>query len=1229
MRRSAFLKSSLPIVAIILLSSFLYTLSLSGPSWSPTTAYTNSTLNCTWANSSDTTAQNITVLRNNVVFNTTYENASLTALSNSTLVAAENTTKGEVWTCRVTLYNGSANTTSEANITISNSPPSTEGDDAGIFWNSVDIGYLFTVLEDSVYGIDVNATDADGDTLRYLAGEEFCTRLDQNAGTYSCAPTQAYIINNSPTIVNVTFTATDQQNPAGRTVQFNITPVNDAPVAVLSNQSVPVNGTLNYTFSLTDEENSFPLQPQLIAPAEIQDKLTLTALNSNGTSARLTYNGSTPDYNDVGVWTVTINVTDNSSTLGTNDSRSALYNMSLNITAVGRPPYFTSTTANVTPVGGIYNLLQGQAIQINISANDPDANSTITFLDNTTKFSIVTVKADTNTSDARGQINYTAANGDVGLFNVTITARDQEALTNTTILQFNVTNVNDAPVIYEISNSTANTQSNMNASNLSAYANTLFVYDVNGTDPDLPYGDVLNYSDNTSLFAINVSTGRISFTPADSDIGGPYAINITLTDGSLSTSRTILLTILPNNPPVFNPALPQLNCTTKAQCTLDLANYTEDPEEPGDSIVSHIITPVTGNLSTLTYSNTTGLINFTTAKTDVGNYTLNVTIEDTHGASNWSLLSISINNTPEAPNLTRYDFSGMTIVETHPLSYELLATDDDIYVPSAAENVTFTTNLTLNHSIILLPTSNNTARAMLTIDPVIGDAGTYTINITARDRLNFTSNRTITFQVYAKVPPPNVTNITPWGANATFDIQTSWAQASQPQFADRIADVNMTENTTVVFNVSVNDTRPLAYSWKVNGSQVSAAQAYTRAFDFFSAGRYNVTVNVSNDRLEHTTFTWIVTVRNVNRPPELIQALESPVEVNRTRVFNRYFTTHNNERYFYDPDDDRDSNLLLDLDENNTMRFTTNSTCAVATVSTSNDSLEIVGLEIGSCTVQFFATDANGAMLGGNLITVNVTEIINETRESPQSGGGGGGAGTTFIPMTKKMDKPRAFNLIAPKLVTIYDNKSMHIPVVINNTWNGSLKMVRLSAEVNATGVNSSLDIDFFEEIPRNESREVLLTVTNYRLGGNYEVKIVGNVSDPDYSDQALVLLNSIEQTSDGEDFKVKVTFANDLVNEHPECQELNEVLTKAQDEFSKGNLAQGTQLVESVISGCKYLVSMQETVQEKPARINPIINIDDLSVKAIMIGLLAFVIISSVAFLVYYHYSHKPEDDI
>jgi hypothetical protein len=82
------------------------------------------------------------------------------------------------------------------------------------------------------------------------------------------------------------------------------------------------------------------------------------------------------------------------------------------------------------------------------------------------------------------------------------------------------------------------------------------------------------------------------------------------------------------------------------------------------------------------------------------------------------------------------------------------------------------------------------------------------------------------------------------------------------------------------------------------------------------------------------------------------------------------------------------------------------------------------------------------------------------------------------------------------------------------------------------------------------------------------------------------VLLNTIEQAGTGEDVQTKVTFAQDLLNENPECLELNELLGKAKDALAEGSTTEASKMVDGVINGCKYLVSIAKKNEQKPESI-------------------------------------------
>jgi hypothetical protein len=126
-----------------------------------------------------------------------------------------------------------------------------------------------------------------------------------------------------------------------------------------------------------------------------------------------------------------------------------------------------------------------------------------------------------------------------GAGNCGIVANDGSLNSSVDIVNINITNVNNAPLLQSIGT-------------LYAIEDILFVYDVNATDPDS--GDVLTYSDNTNLFNINPDTGLISFTPTNSDVGS-YVIMITVTDlaGASDSENFTLIVNNTNDAPTWNP----------------------------------------------------------------------------------------------------------------------------------------------------------------------------------------------------------------------------------------------------------------------------------------------------------------------------------------------------------------------------------------------------------------------------------------------------------------------------------------------------------------------------------------------------------------------------------------------------------------------------------------------------------------------------------------------------
>ena len=1170
--------SVLCLVLLVLISMPIGSLSFTqNPSISPSTAYTSDDLNCSWKASSDTTQTNVSWYKDGVLFLNT------TTTQNYSVLPYQNTSKNQQWTCNVTITNSTNTTTMSASITITNSPP----EEPSVFNSSnQDIGSYEIVYEDQVYYYDINATDPDNDTLSYRVSptSSFCTVTNPSTGAVTCSPTASDLgPNNTAGQTNITFWAddTDPYFPSsrGHTVLFNITPVNDAPYfsPALTDQSINESEVFNYRIYGADEENNTPLNFSI----NVTPSLALIINTTSNTSAIIMFeNNRTATYSEAGNYTVNVTIRDSQ-----NATNSSVFNLEIR-------------QVNVAPVLEYIptqNGTQGQPLSFYVYADDPDVNDTLNFTIIPTScnlsnpWSISTIN---NSHNATGLVNITnLTNNHVICRNVKITVIDDAGAEDFQGVFLNISNTNDPPNIWILSSYSNNTDGS-NITNLTAYAESPFVYLVNASDVDSDTyeGEVLSYSDNTTLFDINSSTGVISFTPSKSDIGNHTILINVSDDQGLYDTQVMNLEIINNSAPVLM-SIGNLSCAEDNLCFIVINASDADNDNLTFSSNNTAVFNLTDNTSQSPVMS--AYVNYTPNQSMVGNYSVVITVTDIRGASDNKTIIFSINNTNDAPVIQSFSFPSK-IVETHTVSLYVYASDQDYELTNSYENLTFhDVNLSgkdLFNITTLINTSNNRSYARILFTPGLGDAGNYSYNISVIDYYNASDYVVKNFTVLAKTNPPNITKVMPYGRPVSPQTVFNFASTSLFNGSNQTS-INFSENRSVVYNITVTDDTTahenLSYAWYINGSLNSTNSYLNISYGFFSSGNYNITVIVSDDMYENSSWTWLVTVDNLNRAPLLLNPLNN-MSVNATTIFTDYLKKTTSV-HFIDPDDDINGNNDFDTNESSTLDYNVSS-CGVATISITGHSVRVVPEEIGSCTVVFTAYDNGGLSNTSNVVLINVTAVPNATQQveepTPSTGGGGGRTRSVIIPMRKEEEKPQAIEIVVPELVTIYKNKTVLIPVTIKNTWNTSLQEVVINASTNASYVNLSFTEDYFEELGVGEHKNITLLVNNYRLGENYEVKITANVSNPKASDSALVMLNSIEQSREGEDVETKVTFAQDLLNENPECLELNELLMKAREELRHGSEEEAAKIVSGVIEGCKYLVSVSKKVEQQPRSI-------------------------------------------
>jgi hypothetical protein len=221
----------------------------------------------------------------------------------------------------------------------------------------------------------------------------------------------------------------------------------------------------------------------------------------------------TPDEDDEGIYYINITVVSICGVIRDSEI------MKLTITHRNRPP-------DLDPIPD-FVINQSELFIYDVNASDPDGD-TLFFGDNTTMFQI-----NSNT----GVIYFTPVQNDVGNNSVLIWVLDGRGGIDWQVVNFEIIDVNDPPVLQTIGSQTA-------------IINETYTYDVNATDVDVkPEWNSLTFHDNATFFTINTYTGLINFTPTDAN-NGTYWINISVTDGELGDEEIISFSVIAvNHPP--------------------------------------------------------------------------------------------------------------------------------------------------------------------------------------------------------------------------------------------------------------------------------------------------------------------------------------------------------------------------------------------------------------------------------------------------------------------------------------------------------------------------------------------------------------------------------------------------------------------------------------------------------------------------------------------------------
>jgi hypothetical protein len=1203
-------------------------------------ARTTDNLQCSWTY--DNTI-NITFvwLKGGVQFSNVTGN--ITTVTSPQTLDSSNTTKGENWTCRVTLFNATDNITSETSIDILNTRPTVPV----INYSGTPINSPYSLTEDVVYNFVINSIDVDDDTLVYGIVEDIealaiCGISDKDI---TCLVEHGDLLNASSDeenrVQNVTFYADDNDDEGieNKKIQFNLLSVNDAPVITLGTlvTDVTVDNVYVQDFSVSDEEeNAYDLNVSVVKVegfGDISDYIELDTSESENVYFNTT--DGTAGVIDYGVYNITIYAFDSS-----NYSVNFSVTYELIINSTNHDPVLSAI--------GSQSGVQGQPFIIYLSAYDVDLNDTL-------NYSVV----DTSFNNFTNVYNYTVNN--TGYFNATLNIT---ALTNTNIINRNFTvyvtdgasvndyevvnaqlnNTNDAPVIYDISvNSTNINYGSSNISNLTTYIGTNFRYVVNGSDVDsLTYeGEIVYFTMNESNGIFNLTNGGVFtfYTDDDSNICD-YYINVTINDDgtsnyvsgtSLYYSKNMIVHVLNNSLPVFLSGLNNINCSEDFSCYM---NITGNDTDPGDSfnysIGSINLLNISGNLSmNLSINSSTGIINFTPTQNDIGEYAITINLTDSRGAVTQGSFNMSINNTNDAPVISSISFPNNINFDIPFYSISVISVDDeDLLLTNSTEKLFYSYNITP-----LIPdvfNMNNLTGAIILNTSIPGCNISYQVNFTVTDLSNASDSVVENFTINNRGDSPIIGGIYPYGnLSNNNSIILDW-NSSLDSNSGGTTIVVADEGDSIIFNHSTTDGDDpiLTYVWKINDINVTDSRlidsSHTLNFTngYFSSGDYQISIDINDSSYNYADWTWNLTVNNINREPILIHPLPNFTGLRSFSYIeiNNYFTLPSvaeEDQRFYDADFDLNDNDLLDLNETSNLQYNYSNGCSDnVNVTVINDTLRLVGMQAGNCSMFFGAIDIYGAFVLSNEVYLNITAEY--TQPEPQDNPTSGSSSSRAVPISlDNEDEPMPLQIIAPKSVVMYYNSTLIVPFELKNNWSTSLIGITISAETGEENVKYSLSHDYFASIPIGQSEFINMTIYNYREPGSYEIKVYANLVSPEFEDSAIILINSLEESYKGETLETKLAFARDLLDSSDDCKELYEILSQAEEALSVGNQEKAREYLDLSINGCRYMITNKDIIKNESAgKINLIIDHnflrDLLKNKIVLIisGIIVFIIV-------------------
>lgn len=447
-------------------------------------------------------------------------------------------------------------------------------------------------------------------------------------------------------------------------------------------------------------------------------------------------------------------------------------------------------------------------------------------------------------------------------------------------LDYNITCQNDTfefislTDVFTITNTLPNIDIPLSIDNCTEDTICSYDFSANTTDPDT--NDVLTYGYDAASgiftgFSIDSSTGIVTVNVTiEGQTNDTESVRLTVVDlsgdGAVATKNFTIIFV--NDTPIMSvPSNPKA-CSEDFECSMQIT-ATDEENDTYSFGTNNSLFPINSE---------NGWINVTITNDDVGDYIVNISVNDTYGNTGSTDVNISINNTNDIPSLDY--ICNDTIEATEDISYEceINATDPDMI---HGDNLTFISNETW------FVMESNGSNATVNITANDSWVGSWFINISVLDADNVSDSRVINVTVTNVSDPPLLTAI---GEQAAFtgtffyyDINATDEDLDIPGTTEvltfSLEDLNSSNMLTINestgeisfaptsdnlgekwFNFTVNDTDGTTSSELVNitvyyNTRPTLAMDTEFSYTEDQMFDYNISLNATDEQGDQLTFT--------------------------------------------------------------------------------------------------------------------------------------------------------------------------------------------------------------------------------------------------------------------------------------------------------------------------------------------------------------------------------------